>query len=344
MSARFLVTGGTGFLGRHVVERLLPFGNVTVLSRHPPDWFPPNVRFLKGDLSIWDAQIDVSKIRGQFDACIHMGGLYDLRATILQAYQHNVTGTHTALALCQNAIIPHFIHISTVAVTAFQKGAVIAPDQLDTKTGFPDAYAHSKAIAETTIRNWSSFQFKTRLILRLGILVGDTQKGKILRIDGPYHAAVFLKKVIDKIQFWKGPIPLPGRSHSQLPLVPVDRAADAIAKLAAKAVNEHIPGLSALHLAPAIGLAPLDLYRSAFRHLDIDPSQIRLIERAPTWILKMMGEKLFQFPKEELEYFLNFPHLDTSATRALLGDRWCPSFSEYESVFWKGFDDYLSNS
>lgn len=50
---RILVVGGTGLIGRHVVENLLKSGNqVLVLARHPPgqDALPLGATFIQGDL------------------------------------------------------------------------------------------------------------------------------------------------------------------------------------------------------------------------------------------------------------------------------------------------------
>lgn len=50
MASQVLVTGGTGRLGRLVVERLLDAGcDVRVLARHHR-YVPPQVRFVTGDL------------------------------------------------------------------------------------------------------------------------------------------------------------------------------------------------------------------------------------------------------------------------------------------------------
>ena len=51
MTPSILVTGGTGTLGRHVVQRLCEAGaSVTVLSRHPGE-SADGIRYAVGDLS-----------------------------------------------------------------------------------------------------------------------------------------------------------------------------------------------------------------------------------------------------------------------------------------------------
>jgi hypothetical protein len=48
-------------------------------------------------------------------------------------------------------------------------------------------------------------------------------------------------------------------------------------------------------------------------------------------------------PEEELAYSLSLPRFDSSATCAVLGDRWCPEFAEYRDAFWKGYQAHAGH-
>ncbi|MBK7891272.1 MAG: NAD-dependent epimerase/dehydratase family protein [Bdellovibrionales bacterium] len=110
---RYLVTGGTGFLGRFVARELKLRGHsATFLTRKKTA-----VDHLEADLTAWDAGLDIKNLKGQYDILLHMAGLYNLRVSEDDAVLSNVIGTHTALTLAEKAEIPHFVHISTVAVT-----------------------------------------------------------------------------------------------------------------------------------------------------------------------------------------------------------------------------------
>jgi len=333
---RVLVSGGTGFLGSFVLPLLKGFSEVTCISRTQPET-------LRADLSFWDGKMNPKELNGKFDIFLHMAGLYDLRIGELESQRNNVVGTHTALTIAQKAKIPHFIHISTIAVCMGDPSVMVSPDDLDCSKSFPDYYASSKAHAEQMVRSWEG-GIKSKTILRLGILVGDTKTGRISRIDGPYHAPYKIsqvKSIMDKIP---GPLILPGNSDHHLPIVPADKCAEAICDIIKISRQEEWEGLKALHLTPRKGLSAEKLYSSTLNHLGMRKRKLRLLEKVPKEVSKIIAHAMIDFPKEELEYLLAAPQLDTSETEKLLGKDWCPDFCDYEQAFWKGYDDYVSNS
>lgn len=332
--ARILVSGATGFLGHHVVERLKGFGQVTLLSRSANN-------AMRADLSQWNGQLEPQDLKGKFDIFLHMAGLYNLRINELEGLKQNVMTTHSALAIAQKAEIPHFIHVSTVAVVVGLDTLYARPDDVKPVFRFPDWYAHSKMLAEHMVRYWDDGP-KSKTILRLGVLVGDTDKGKILRIDGPYHAAEGIKQIQGLIESFPTAFPLPGNKRTRIPLVPVNKAGWAISQICKHVKQENWEGTKYLYLAPNRGVGAEELFTSTFRHLGIK-KEFSLVERVPRSLLESVAEKLAHLPREEVSYLLDLPPLDLTETQKILGVDWCPEFSEYESIFWKGYDQYVSN-
>jgi nucleoside-diphosphate-sugar epimerase len=218
----------------------------------------------------------------------------------------------------------------------------VQPEVLDTEANFPDFYAYGKAYAEKMVRHWAD-GLQSKLILRLGILVGDTVEGNIHRIDGPYHTPEGFKKLRGLIEKWRGPLTLPGRKNSRLPLVPVDSAAKAVVNLCLHSRKEEWQGTRSFHITPKEGVPADTLYRSTLNHLGLPPMEIKLLEKVPDFILKRVAEMAIDFPQEELEYLLNLPLFDSLETRRILGEDWCPEFSDYEKTMWKGYDKYVEN-
>ncbi len=331
---RYLVTGGTGFLGRFVARELERRGHsATFLTRKKTA-----ANQIEADLTAWDAGLDISKIKGQYDILLHMAGLYNLRVSEDDAVLSNVVGTHTALTLAEKAEIPHFVHISTVAVTVPfpDKETPVLPSALWLGHRFPDHYASSKSNGEKLVRHWNGHFPTTKLILRPGILVGDSQTGAIERIDGPYHAIDAFRRLRSLLNSFPTALPLPGRHGARIPLVPVDAAARAIVELSERRLSESF------HLAGRHGPTAKELFESALRHLDIN-QHVKIVDQIPSFIMKPLAEFASRLPREELEYILELPALDTGHTIETLGDNWCPAFSDYAQTMWRGYDAFIQN-
>lgn len=346
-SARILVTGGTGFLGGYVERELAKSTDVkfkaTFLTRKDSN----EKNRLRGDLTSWDAGLDLSKYKGKFDAILHMAGLYDLRVAREDATLHNIAGTHTALTIAQTCEIPTFIHISTVAV-AMPAGVAASPVASDAVFSgpFTDYYAETKSNAEKMVRQWDTEFPKRKLILRPGILIGDTQGSAISRIDGPYHAIDAFRRLRPLLHSWRGFLPLPGQTETRVPLVPVDAAAAAICRLTElfliEGANPNSSAVESYYVADGGGPTIDALYASALRALGLD-HRVQLMPKAPQGLIKPLAEWVARLPREELEYVLNLPKLDTSKTIEKLGADFFPSFERYESKLWSGYHAFIQN-
>lgn len=352
-----LVTGGTGFLGKRAVEYLLKHYHVTVLTRKKvEDHLLKNrkhkrLKFLQGDLTSWNAGLGSEFLKThQFDLMLHLAGLYDLRASQADCYMQNVVATNHALALAQRLGISKFIFSSSVAAAINSAFSPVKPGDLQFDQPFPDFYSESKALAEKLIRNWSGGP-TLKINLRLGVLVGDSLTGEIERIDGPYYAFQAFEKLRQVIENWPGFLPLPGKEIQRLPFVPVNVAATAVAQFCDWCLQTDEVGTQAFHLTPTAGVKVREFYQAIFRgqfqgQLRGERQELRkimLLESLPQDFFKPLIESLLDFPRGELTYLLNFPSYDSSLTRKILGELWCPEFSDYERNLWRGYERFISN-
>ena len=145
-----LVTGGTGFLGRKLVERLLAEGrSVTVLGRTPaPDLERRGVRFIRTSLD--DATAVTATCTGMetvFHVAARVGvwGLYD------DFYRTNVLGTRAILEGCRQHGVKYLVHTSTPSVVYNGHDHAGSDESLPLTTDCPSPYPLTKAIAEREV-------------------------------------------------------------------------------------------------------------------------------------------------------------------------------------------------
>ena len=126
--ADLFVTGGTGFVGTRVVERLVDAGHdVVALSRDPERVTDPpaGVRLVAGDV------VDRASLREPMagvDGVLHMAAWYDVgpgpwRRSL--AARVNVEGTRNVLELVADLDVPRALYVSTLAVNGDTGGRVV---------------------------------------------------------------------------------------------------------------------------------------------------------------------------------------------------------------------------
>lgn len=155
-----LVTGGTGFLGRRIVERLRASGRaVSVLARNPaPELERAGVRFVRASLTDRTATIAAcAGIETVFHVAAKVGvwGQYD------DFHRTNVLGTRALLEGCRVHGVSRFIHTSTPSVVYNGRDLAGADESLPLTTDCPSPYPLTKAIAEREVLAANSAALRT---------------------------------------------------------------------------------------------------------------------------------------------------------------------------------------
>jgi uncharacterized protein YbjT (DUF2867 family) len=148
---RVLVTGGTGFVGRHVVARLAREGHaVRVLARRPAAW-PADLSVEQATGRITDADA-LRRAATGVDAVVHLVAIIVERGgDTFEAINHQ--GTRTLVAAMREAGCERLVHLSALGAS---------PDER-----FP--YLRSKWLGEEAVRG-SGLAFT---ILRPSVLHGE---------------------------------------------------------------------------------------------------------------------------------------------------------------------------
>jgi UDP-glucose 4-epimerase len=195
MVRRVIVTGGAGFIGSHLVERLLKEGHeVTVLDNFSTGR-PENLAHLKGSAHLQVHRADVADygaIQPFFtgaDWVFHIAALADIVPSIQQPYTYhksNVEGTVSVLEAARSAGIKRFIYAASSSCYG-------VPDEFPTPETAPIRpmypYALTKYVGEQYVLHWGQLYKLPCVSLRLFNVYGPRS-----RTSGTYGAVfgVFL--------------------------------------------------------------------------------------------------------------------------------------------------------
>lgn len=166
-----LVTGGAGYLGRHLVRALLDLGcEVRVLDRAPIT--EPGVTAFQGDLA--DAALLQAACAG-VDTVFHAAAVITLLGVARQAvrervFRINVDGTRQVIHACQASGVGRLVYTSSANVV-IDRELVEVDESVPYASAWVDLYGESKAEAERLVRAANSPALRT-VALRPGGIWG----------------------------------------------------------------------------------------------------------------------------------------------------------------------------
>jgi UDP-glucose 4-epimerase len=189
--SRILVTGGAGFIGSHMVDRLLSegyevkiiddltYGLMLNVAHHEGN---KNLHFIKGDIRNLQ---DVKEAVKDVDAVFHEAGLVGITVSVrnpILTHEVNVTGTLNLLKVSSDFGVKRFIYASSAAVYGnLEKPKKKENMPLDA-TGSP--YAASKLAAENYVGVFNNLYGLETVSLRYFNIYGPRQRFDITSAYG----------------------------------------------------------------------------------------------------------------------------------------------------------------
>jgi nucleoside-diphosphate-sugar epimerase len=167
-SGSCLVTGATGFIGRHVVDQMLLAGNaVRILTRGdrpiPQSWLD-QIEVVHGELN------DSKALQKAVSGCEYVFHLAAELRDHTKMDRVNIEGTRCLLEMCNQSRVHKFIHLSSVGIM----GANREGDVDETEPCRPkNHYERSKYAAEKLVLAWCNDADNKAIIIRPTNVFGD---------------------------------------------------------------------------------------------------------------------------------------------------------------------------
>jgi len=238
----YFVTGGTGFIGRFLIDRLIERdgdihvlvrkGSVKKLDALRARWGDAEKRVIAvvGDLAkpkLGLAPAELAKLKGKVKHFFHLAAIYDLAADAESQQVANIEGTRHAVQAAEAIGAGCFHHVSSIAAAGLYDG-VFREDMFEEAEELDHPYFRTKHESEGVVRNECQVPWR---VYRPGIVVGHSQTGEIDKIDGPYYFFKLIQKMRNALPPW---MPTVGIEGGRINIVPVDFVVAAMDHIAHK--------------------------------------------------------------------------------------------------------------
>ena len=186
---RTLVIGGAGFIGSHLVDRLLEDGHEVVVLDNFVTGRHENLAHHKDKVRLKVHQVDITELKSiqpYFEGVewvFHLAGLADIVPSIvhpLNYYRTNVDGTVNVIECSRQANVKRFIYVASSTCYGIPD-KYPTPESADIRLHYP--YALTKYIGEKCVIHWGEVYKIPVISLRLFNVYGIRS-----RTSGAYGA------------------------------------------------------------------------------------------------------------------------------------------------------------
>lgn len=352
---QYFVTGGTGFIGRYLLAKLLArSGVVYVLTRESSldkiealrDELGTDDKHLiavVGDLSqanLGVSSADIKKL-AKTDHFFHLAAIYDIKASAEAQSLANTQGTQEAINLAKKIKVGCFHHVSSIAAAGLYPGS-FSEEMFEQATNLINPYFTTKHDSEGLVRAEDELNWR---IYRPGIVLGHSQTGHIDKIDGPYYFFNAINSLSQSIPSWLHSLML---GAGQLNLVPVDYVVDGLDYLAhydklnkqcfyltqpkETSIGDMLQQLLAISGGPKLTVMHHNGgVRKLLDYTGKSLNWLRPVRKFSRYLLEQ-----YDIPQQVLPFITYPTHFDSRKSQAILAQAGihCPDFDEYAQVIW----------
>lgn len=284
---RALVTGGAGFIGKHLVGRLLSDGHeVTVLDnlhRSERISVPSGATFLAGDIRSRESV--VAAVERQ-DVVFHLAAQSNVLGAmndIDYSFETNVVGTFNVLSAAHAAGVRRVVFASSREVYG-------EPADLPVREDVPllakNPYGASKVAGEAYCRAWTAFGGLEAAVLRFANVYGPGDSGRVI--------PSWISRAVEgqALHLYGG--------SQVLDFVPVEFAVTALVRAAEAPVSEPInvgSGRGTTLIALAERIRGLTGYRSG---VQVEPARSSEVVRFVADVSRLRAELNLEAPVDPL--------------------------------------------
>lgn len=185
---KVLVTGGAGFIGSHVVSRLLRAGHTPAVLDDFNDFYNPEYK--RANIKAFETQAEIIEgdirdgarmksvvLQGRYDAIIHIAARAGVRPSVenpLAYIETNINGTYNMLEAARAGGVSQFIFASSSSVYGLARKVPFSEDLALPQTLSP--YAATKLAGEHLCGNYSHLYNLRVVCLRFFTVYGPAQR------------------------------------------------------------------------------------------------------------------------------------------------------------------------